>query len=167
MTYLFSRWTIILLGSAAVAGWAQPSQEIYVSTGEHGETTFSDVAGPSAERVEVATSEPAENSLAELERRIQQTLTVANALEESRLAREKARAEARAAAAAQAQPEPQVVYQDRYVNYPYVLRSPYDRRFHGDRRGRHKDVGHPRGRRDRPDRIPEETSSRAFIYDPD
>jgi hypothetical protein len=165
-------WTIVALAalaavSAAAGAGSQPPPEVYVSTGEHGEISFSDVAAPGAERVYVATSEPAEDPLAELERRIEQTLTVANALEASRLAREKARADANAgAAAAQSQAAPEVVYQDRYVDYPYVLRSPYDGRFHRDGRGRHhRDDKHPDGRGDR---LPQEPSrSRQFPYDPD
>lgn len=139
------------------------SQEIYVSKGEHGEMSFSDVAGPGAERVEIAGTPPARDSQQELERRIRQTLSVANALEASRLAREKARAEARAASQPQPEPQPEVVYRDRYVTNPYVLGGPYDRlpNRRDDRFDRH--------RRDRDDRRAHEehTISKKFLYEPD
>ncbi len=91
-------------------------QTIYVYTGEHGETTFSDVARPGAARVDLPpVPETTQDARQEMDRRIERTLKVANALEQSRLAREKARAQARAEAAAARQQAPTVVYQDRYV----------------------------------------------------
>ena len=157
-----------LIGTATA--WAQPTQEVYVSTGEHGETRFSDVAEPGAERIEVIPAEPPEGAEQELERRIEQTLRVAEALEASRLAREKARAEARAQAAAQAPPAPQVIYQDRNVGSPYLWRSPYDHRFPRHPRFRDHDRFDkwPHRREHRRDREPRErTFSRKFPYEPD
>jgi hypothetical protein len=169
-------WVVICAG--ATAGWAQPAQEIYVFTGEHGEVTFSDVAGPGAERVEVAVIEPPEDAQAELDRRIARILNVANALEASRLAREQARAdareqaraEARAAAAARPPPEPQIVYRDRYLTYPYVFRSRYHQRLFRDGRFRHRDPfdKRPHGKRERRHHEPaERMRSPAFLYAPD
>src|SRR6056297_869325 len=109
-----------LCGLPATAGAAAASEEIYVSTGEHGEVSFSDEAGPGAERVVLETTEPAEDPMAELERRIAQTLAVANALEEARQERAQARA-----AEAEARAQPQVVYQDRYVSSPYLYPRPF------------------------------------------
>lgn len=101
------------------------AQEIYVSTGEHGEVSFSDVAGPGAEPVTLAAPAPSAEPEAELEQRIRQTLAVADALEASRLAREQARAEARAAgAAARAAVTDRQAAEtddDRYSPYPYLF----------------------------------------------
>ncbi len=112
----------LLLMLAASSLPAQSGEDIYVSTGEHGEVSFSDVAQPGAVRVTVETADPLEDPLAELDRRIEQTLTVADALEASRLAREQERREARARARAddRADSAPEVVYQDRYVS-PYLF----------------------------------------------
>lgn len=169
---------LLALGLTSVAS-AEPSLEVYVSAGEHGEVSFSDVAAPDAERVELEIVEPLDDPSAVIERRIEQTLAVANALEASRLEREKARAEARAeAAAARAEAAPDVVYRDRYVSYPPVLGHRFDQRFRGFHAGpgrfEHKrrfddrfDKRHD-GRRDRPDRPRHEDSrSRLFLYDPD
>jgi len=154
-------WTCLAL-LASLGAAAQSAQEIYVSTGEHGEVSFSDEAAPGAERVVVETSAPAEDPMAELERRIAQTLTVANALEESRLEREKARAEARARIAeARADAQPEVVYQDRYVGSPYLFPQPHRFGFHSGKR-HHKP---PHGRPDRPEEPAppeEETISKSF-----
>jgi hypothetical protein len=145
-----------LCGLPATAGAAAASEEIYVSTGEHGEVSFSDEAGPGAERVVLETTEPAEDPMAELERRIAQTLAVANALEEARLEREQARAQARAAEA-EARAQPQVVYQDRYVSSPYL----YPRPFRPGRR--HKPPhGPPPGGPEQPAPPAEETISKSF-----
>lgn len=156
-------WVIGLIGMPGA--WSQPSPGIYVSTGEHGELRFSDVAEPGAERVEVAVPEPREDAEEELERRIEQTLMVAKALEESRLAREQARAEARAAAARNAS-GPLVIRQDRYVSHPYLV-SPFPHTF--DRHGRFRDRERfdkwPHGKGAREEREPKErTRSREFLY---
>jgi hypothetical protein len=152
----------LLVWTAATGAAAQTStREVYVFVGEHGETTFSDVAQPGAERFELEVTQPSEDALAELDRRIEQTLSVANSLEASRLARESARAAAadRAAQrAAQARQQPQVIYQDRYADSPYVLRPEY---WPGRRPGHRPRPDHP----DRPgsgnDR-PRDSISRPF-----
>lgn len=156
--------SLAALGGLPATADASSSDEIYVSTGEHGEASFSDQAAPGAERVEVETTEPAEEPLAELERRIQQTLTVANALEESRLEREKARAEARARVAeARAEAQPEVIYQDRYVGSPYLFPQPHRRGF---RPGKpHHPHEPPHGQPDRPEEPAppqDETISKSF-----
>lgn len=155
---------LLVLATAAPAGRAAApaTQYVYVSTGAHGETSFSDVADPGAERLELDVPAASPDALAEMERRIARNLAVANDLEASRLAREQARAEARAAAAAgRSQSAPQV-YDDGY-DYPYVL-QPYYRPPH--RPGR---PGHgPGGRPDRPEPgpPPERTVSVPFPYAP-
>lgn len=158
---------IVLLGSGS--GWAaESSQEVFMTTGAHGETSFSDVAEPGAQRIVLTTPEPLEDSIAAIQRRIEQALTVAEALEDSRLAREAARAEARERAAVRqaAQAPPQVVYEDRYVGVPYPLRVHPRRGFRHDRRG-HGDRPHkpPHGDSTEPDDGGEEPgSSRAFLW---
>lgn len=152
---------ISLAGAAGLA--AAEERAVYRSTGEHGEVVFSDVAAADAERVVVETSAPVDDPLAELDRRIEQTLIVADSLEASRLAREQARAEARARAAeARAAAAPEVVYQDRYVQSPYL----YPRT---DVRWRHRDRGHhrpphkpPHGRPEEPEVPRQRTISKAF-----
>ena len=162
----------------------QAPSEIYVSTGSYGEVSFSDVAAPGAERLEVEVIEPAGDPLAEMERRIEQTLAVAKALEVSRLEREKARAEARARAAeARAEAAPGVIHQERYGAYP-PLTGAFDRAFarsgfgfykgrfdRGDRFDRRRHHGPDRA--DKPRHEPEDgggrerSMSRTFLYDPD
>lgn len=160
---------ISLAGAAGLA--AAEERAVYRSTGEHGEVVFSDVAAEDAERVVVETSAPADDPLAELDRRIEQTLIVADSLEASRLAREQARAEARAraqarAAEARAALAPEVVYQDRYVQSPYL----YPRT---DGRWRHRDRDHgrpphkpphkpPHGQPEEPEVPRQRTISKAF-----
>lgn len=125
----------LIVAALAMVGSAPAAAEVYVHRGEHGEVSFTDQALPGAERVELEPTVPPPDAPEELEQRIRQTLEVAEALEQSRLAREKARAEARAAARAASQPEPapQVIYQDRYVARPYLFGARFDDRF----RGRH------------------------------
>jgi len=148
-----------LSGLPAVAG-AETSEEIYVSTGEHGEVSFSDQASPGAERVAVETAEPAEEPMVELERRIQQTLSVANALEESRLEREKARARV---AEARADAQPEVVYRDRNVSSPYLFPQPHRRDFRPGRpHGPHKRPHGPQDGPGEPAPPEEETVSKSF-----
>jgi hypothetical protein len=68
--------------------------EVYRSTGPHGEVRFSDVETPGAEAVTVETPEPASGDAGAW---VEETLAVALALQEARLAREAAAAERRAA----------------------------------------------------------------------
>jgi hypothetical protein len=92
-----------VLGCMLGAPWSMAStraQEVFVARGEHGEMSFSDEERPGARKVTVTVPEPASGAIEEAERRIEQTLRVARALEQSRLAREEARARARAPAAA-------------------------------------------------------------------
>ncbi len=151
-----------LIALGAAADGPQQVREVYVSTGDHGEVSFSDLAQPGAERLELAVSPVSPDVLAESQRRIEQTLDVADALEASRLARERVRAEARAeAAAAQARAQPQVIYRDSYDDYPYV--------FHPGRWPGHR-PGHRPGQR--PEHLParprpQRTLSTPFPYDPD
>jgi hypothetical protein len=117
MTRVLTSLMLTLLVLSALARAEVPGQEVFVTTGEHGEVSFSDVSTPGAERRTLPAIERDDDALAELDRRIQQTLDVARVLEESRLAREKARAEARAAT----EPPPVIVtVEERYVRYPYV-----------------------------------------------
>jgi hypothetical protein len=158
---------VVLLAGSVTAGTAASAQEVFVSTGSHGETSFSDVAEPGAERIVVESAPPRDDALAEMQRRIEQTLTVANALEESRLARETARAEARdRAAERQAQQPPQVIYQDRYVGMPYPMRTYGNRGFRHDR-DRHRDHRGKVPRGDRPEMqegADETVRSRGFVW---
>jgi hypothetical protein len=163
------RITLIIAWGAAAAVRAETHHQVYVYTGENGEVSFSDVAAPGAEPVELTPPEAPPGAMADLQQRIEQTLRVAKALEQSRLAREAARAQARRQAAADVRTEPQVIYQDQHVDYPYVLQNPYDQRFPRHRRWRGDDSfdKSPHGRGER-DRQPDERSrSREFIYDPD
>ncbi|HEX7036819.1 MAG TPA: DUF4124 domain-containing protein [Pseudomonadales bacterium] len=151
----------LIIAALATLGTAAAAAEVYVHRGEHGELSFTDQAVPGAERVPLDPTVPPADAPEELERRIRQTLEVAEALEQSRLAREKARAEARAAArAAQPEPAPQVIYQDRYVTHPYLFAPRFDDRFHGrhDFRGRK-----PWEERHREQR----TITKPFPYEPD
>lgn len=154
---------------SAPGGGADSTRTVYVSTGDHGELSFSDRAAPDARAVELEVTPGADDALAEMERRIEQNLTVANALEQSRVAREKARADARAElAAAEARSAPPVVYRDRYVDYPYVFRPPYRRhhgRWQGDGDGSWSGGRPDRGAGEAPPREP--VRSRPFPYDPD
>lgn len=150
---------------AAPPGDPAAVREVYVSTGDYGEVSFSDLAQPGAERLELAVTPVPEDALAESERRIEQTLDVAGALEASRLAREQARAQARAdAAAAQARAQPQVIYRDTYDDYPYVY---YPGRWPGrwpDHRPGHR-PGRPEHLPARP--RPQRTLSSPFPYSAD
>ncbi len=165
---------VVLAALAALpAGAAEPgatlTQDIYISTGEHGEVSFSDVAQAGAERVQVTVPRrPSDEALAESQRRIEQDLAVADALEKSRLAREKARAEARA----QVPSEPEVIYQDSDVIWPYSFghrmhhigsRHGHDaQRFAGRfHRGGHERQGGGSRRSERG------TFSEKFLYQPD
>jgi hypothetical protein len=135
--------TLLVLSSLARSD--APGQEVFVTTGEHGEISFSDVATPGAERRTLPAIERDDDALAELDRRIQQTLDVAHALEQARLAREKPRAGARAAAG----PPPAIVtVEERYVGYPYVYAPHRHSRFaphrlHKPRRDEPPQAEHP------------------------
>lgn len=158
---------VVFLTGSVIAGTSATAQEVFVSTGSHGEISFSDVAEPGAERIVVEAAPPREDALAELQRRIDQTLSVADALEESRLAREAARSEARARAAErEALRPPQVIYQDRYVGMPYPLRTHGHRGFRHDRDRRRDHRGKvPHG--DHPemqDGADEPVRSRGFVW---
>lgn len=144
---------------------AMEVEEVFVRTGEHGEPSFSDVEEPGAERVRVLTAPPAEDPLAELERRITQTLAVAQALEASRLAREQARAEERAERRESVQ-VPERVVEERYLaTHPYLFRPPL-RHGHFPRRDRFPPKRDGRG--ERPDPEPEpEPRSRPFPWHDD
>jgi hypothetical protein len=116
-----------LAACALAAPWAVGSarvQDVFVGLGEHGEMSFSDEASPGARRVSVTVPEPAAGAVEETERRIEQTLRVAKALEQSRLAREEARARARQRPAAVA---PAVYGRHVQNDYPayYFARSAY------------------------------------------
>lgn len=162
---------IVILAGAAPLGAAESSQEVYVSEGAHGETVFSDVARPGAKRIVLEAPPRQEDAMAEVQRRIEQTLAVANDLQESRLAREAARAEARERAATRqaAQAPPQVVYEDRYVGVPYPLRAHPQRGFRHDRR-RHDHTAHKPSHgvgRGPSDGSEEAGSSRPFLWHDD
>lgn len=161
------RWPVRLVPLLMLAGAGAkepPDDAVYVTRGEHGEVVFTDVDVPGAERVNVAPPAPPGNAAAELERRIEQMLTVAQALEQSRLAREQARAEAREAAARQSaaplRADPPVIYQDHYAGYPYLFRHPHHRFPHRRRFPRGPDNG---GDDDEP--APEIVKK--FPYEPD
>ncbi len=88
---------------------AQPSlaQTIYRHVDENGVVTFSDVETDGAESMTLEVSAPRENAFDEQQALIDQQLTVAKALEESRLAREDARTRR---IEAQAKSQPKTVY---------------------------------------------------------
>ncbi len=91
---------VLLLALAPPAG----AQTVYRHVDENGVVSFSDVETEGAETVELAVPEVRETALAEQQALIDQQLSVARALEESRLAREDARTR-RLEALAAAQPE--------------------------------------------------------------
>jgi hypothetical protein len=100
-------------------------RDVFVTRGAHGEVSFSDEERPGAERLQLAVTEPTVDAVEAAERRIEQTLRVAKALEESRLAREQARAQTRPATPPAPALEP--VAADRYLvhylgrpTYPHV-----------------------------------------------
>jgi hypothetical protein len=89
-----------LAASLLAAPWARADeqvQDVFVTRGAYGEVSFSDEERPGAERLRLAVVEPAAEAVEAAERRVEQTLRVARALEASRLAREQARAQARPA----------------------------------------------------------------------
>ncbi|MFW6093848.1 MAG: DUF4124 domain-containing protein [Pseudomonadota bacterium] len=158
---------MILLATAPAAAASAAGQDVFVSTGEHGEPRFSDEAAPGAERIEVPAPAPAESADA-MERRIEHMLEVAEALESSRLARERARAEARAARAEAGAKAPEQVVEERYVTaWPWAgHRAPDHRRFPDHRRHRDRDRGDD-GRREPSggDAGEPRQRSRAFLWD--
>ena len=77
--------TLLLLAAPGLA------QTVYRHVDENGVVSFSDVATEGAESLTLAVSEPPEDALSNQQALIEQQLSVAKALEESRLAREDAR----------------------------------------------------------------------------
>lgn len=100
-------WPGLLLVLLAIMPVAAVAEEIYRTTSEDGVASFTDYPVPGAEVLSVdpvpANAQRAEDST----RLIAQQLEVANALEESRLARRKAETDRQAALAAS---QPQTVY---------------------------------------------------------
>ena len=93
------------------------AQTVYKHVDENGVVSFSDVATDGAESMTLEVRAPNENALDEQQALIEQQLTVAKALEESRLAREDARTRR---IEAQAKSQPKTVYyreedRNRYV----------------------------------------------------
>lgn len=112
---------------ALVSGSAQAA-EVYRSTGDFGEVTFSDLETPDAQTVIVDTPRSASPAGADW---VAQALDVARMLEESRLAREAAAAERRDAYRKRQQemvpvtePEERTSYAPWYP-YPYAWRPGY------------------------------------------
>lgn len=93
--------TLLLLAAPGLA------QTVYRHVDENGVVSFSDVATEGAESLTLAVSEPPEDALSNQQALIEQQLSVAKALEESRLAREDARTRR---IEAQAKSQPQTVY---------------------------------------------------------
>jgi hypothetical protein len=132
-----------LLAAPAALGDEQ-IRDVYVTRGANGELSFSDQEGPGAEHLRLVVVDPSAEAVAAAERRIEQTLRVAMALEASRLAREQARAEAqtrvRSRAAVPAEPAlAQRPYVDPYFAqlvgrpvYPHVSPRHRKRRDGGD-----------------------------------
>ena len=92
--------SMLLLALAPAAG----AQTVYRHVDEHGVVSFSDVETDGAETMELEVTEVRKTALAEQQALIDQQLSVAKALEESRLAREDARTR-RMEALAAAQPK--------------------------------------------------------------
>lgn len=120
----------VMVLTAPLSLAAERVQEIYVARGEHGEVSFSDEHRSGAQRLEVIVREPSAAATLAAERRIEQTLRVAKALEESRLARERTRAERRRGS----QPGPMVAQVPVDRHFAYVIGRPgYWHRFPGHR----------------------------------
>ncbi len=83
------------------------SQTVFKHVDENGVVSFSDVETEGAESMTLTVSEPPANAQQEQQALIEQQLTVAKALEESRLAREDARTRRMEA---QAKAQPKTVY---------------------------------------------------------
>ena len=94
-----------LIGLAA--GNPGLAQTVYRHVDENGVVSFSDVHTEGSESVTLEVREPRENAFDEQQALIEQQLTVAKALEESRLAREEARTRR---IEAQAKSQPKTVY---------------------------------------------------------
>lgn len=95
---------LLCLSLNAAAGWAE---EIYMTTDDNGVTSFTDFPVSGAQIIDVDPIAADPEQAATSQALIDQQLSVANALEESRLAREKARTERLAALAAS---QPQTIY---------------------------------------------------------
>ena len=91
-----SRYLFWLLIAAIVPGLAS-ADVFYRTTGEYGEQSFSDINSPGATRLEVHAPSVDLARIAEQRAMVEQQWMVANALEESRLARESAAAKRLAA----------------------------------------------------------------------
>ncbi len=122
-----SRIQLLVLAWALVSVSAQAA-EVYRSTGDFGEVTFSDLETPDAQTVTVDTPRPASSAGPDW---VAQTLDVARMLEESRLAREAAAAERRDAYRKRQQavvpviePEERTSFAPWYP-YPYAWRPGY------------------------------------------
>jgi hypothetical protein len=153
-------YLLLLAASPVVAQTADVGREVFVSTGEHGEASFSDVASPGAERLTLPAIVSRDDAAADLDREIARILDVAYALESSRLAREQARAEARAAA--QPPPPQLTIVEERYASFPYVYARDRHHRFP------HR-PGHPPGKPGheappQPETPVEAPRSRPFIW---
>lgn len=127
------------IAAATLAGLlaAAPAaaEEIYRHVDADGVTSFSDVPVPDAQRLELNAPPPAEGGAARARETIEQQLSVAKALEESRLAREKARAELLQARAA-ARPRTVVYYPVERTVYGGGYVGGYWRPGHGLRPGK-------------------------------
>jgi len=132
----------VMLAPATVA-----AEEIYRHVDADGVTSFSDVPVPEAERVQLNPPPPAEGGAAAAREMIELQLSVAKALEESRLAREKAEAELLEARAA-ARPRTVVYYPVERTVYGGGYLGGYWWPGYGPRPGR------PEHRPDRPDHRP-------------
>jgi hypothetical protein len=80
-----------LLVMLLVAAGPLSAREVFRAEDENGVVSFSDVASPGAEVILLASAQVREDTFARQQRIIEQQLSVAKSLEESRLAREAAR----------------------------------------------------------------------------
>ena len=97
----------VLIGALLCIATPALAQTVYRHVDENGIVSFSDVETDGAESMTLAVSTPREDAFDEQEALIEQQLTVAKALEESRLAREDARIRR---LEAQAKSQPETVY---------------------------------------------------------
>jgi hypothetical protein len=153
---------LLVLAWALVSGSAQAA-EVYRSTGDFGEVTFSDLETPDAQPVIIDAPQPASSAGADW---VAQTLDVARMLEESRLVREAAAAERRDAYRKRQQervpvtePEQRTSYAPWYP-YPYAWRPDYP-----GHRPPHR-PGRPDHRPGAPSHLPAEPSTGAPLRSP-
>lgn len=104
------------------------AERVYVTQGEFGETSFSDVALPGAQAVDLELGDPSSEEVLQAQQQMQVTAELVAELADARHARTQARAQQRAAAKAQEPPAalPPAEIEDRYL-YPYA-RWPFSRR---------------------------------------